>query len=207
MKNQDTKNYASELVLELLVITLFILSSLKSHADEDSKSVPMPLGLGIVEQVQFPKPETDVMGLRFSLGYDRNANMSGFDFGVFGCGVDGYLFGLQLSVILNNIGSATGALQLSGVVNNCLEDFYGIQLAGIANKTDGNIYGGQLGVFNIAHEMVGTQIGVFNQADNALGIQIGVINVANDMRGIQLGVFNVIKNGTLPYLPVINANF
>ena len=199
----DTKKFG----FKLLFFVLFGLASFYSFAGEASNSAPMPIGIGIVEQVQFPNADSDVMGFRFSFLYNRNANVSGLDFGILGCGVDGCLFGMQLSVLLNNIGSANGALQMAGVANNCLEDFYGIQLAGIANKTDGNVYGGQLGLFNITNDMAGTQIGIYNQSNNALGIQIGVINVTNDMRGIQLGVFNVIRNGFLPYLPIINVNF
>lgn len=194
---------AQKLGLELLICALIV--SLSSLAQDSSS--PMPIGLGIVEAVQFPNVDTDVMGLRFSFIYGRNANVSGFDFGICGCGVDGCLFGLQTSVILNNVGSSNGALQIAGIANNCLEDFYGIQLAGVANKTDGNVFGCQLALFNISNDMAGTQIGIYNQANNALGIQIGVINVTNDMRGIQLGVFNVIKNGALPYMPILNANF
>ena len=193
--------------LGLLILMVFGLFSFQSLADDSGNNAPMPIGLGIVEQLQFPNVDTDVMGLRLSLVYGRNANVSGLDFGVFGCGADGSLFGMQLSVILNSVGSANGALQISGIANNCLEDFYGIQLAGIANRTDGNAFGGQLAVFNIANELAGTQIGVYNQADKASGIQIGVINVANDMKGIQIGVFNIIKNGPLPYFLVFNADF
>ena len=203
---QILTNAARRLGMGILVFVLCGLISIESLAVETSSS-PLPIGLGIVEQAQFPNPDADIMGLRFSLGYNRNANVSGLDFGLFGCGVDGFLFGLQFSVLLNNIGSANGALQLSGIANNCLEDFNGIQIASIANKVDGNVYGMQLALFNIANDMSGTQIGVYNQANNALGIQIGVINMANDMKGIQLGVCNVIKNGLIPYMIILNANF
>jgi hypothetical protein len=207
MIHLDLSNDAKKLWMGLLVLALLELTSFKAVAEDSPSSVPWPIGIGIVEQAQFPDVDSDIMGLRFSFVYGRNANVSGLDFGIFGCGVDGCLFGMQLSVILNNIGSANGALQMSGIANNCLEDFYGVQLAGIANKADGGAFGGQLASFNIANDMGGVQIGVYNQAENALGIQIGVINMATEMKGIQLGVFNVIKNGALPYMPILNANF
>ena len=191
-------------ILSLLLCVLFSISSL---AESAFNSVPMPIGLGIVEEVQFPNVDSDIMGLRLSLIYGRNANVSWLDFGVLGCRADGSLFGLQLSAIFNSIGSAYGALQISGIVNNCQEDYYGIQLASIANRTEGNVSGVQLALFNMSNDLSGTQIGVFNQAENAFGIQIGVINMANDMKGIQLGVFNVIKSSSLPCMLIINASF
>lgn len=196
-----------KLRIKLVVFILLGVMPFCSFAENTSKSVAIPIGISLWDNVQFPDADTDIMGMRFCLLYGRHANVSGFDFGVLGCGVDGWLFGLQTSVFLNNVGSANGALQLSGIVNNCLEDFYGIQLAGIASKTGGDVYGGQLALFNISNDLYGTQIGVFNKAENAFGIQLGVINMATDMRGIQLGVFNIIKEGPCPYLPIINMNF
>ena len=183
------------------------LTSVTCTAEPAHRQAPIPVGISIAEEAQFPSAETDIMGFRLCLLYGRHANVSGLDIGVFGCVADGCLFGLQTSGILNSVGSANGALQIAGIANNCLEDFYGAQIAGIANKTDGSVYGGQIGTFNIAKEMGGTQIGVYNKADKAFGVQIGVINWATDMQGIQLGVLNVIKNGPCPYIAIINANF
>ena len=183
------------------------LTSVTCTAEPAHRQVPIPVGISIAEEAQFPSAETDIMGFRLCLLYGRHANVSGLDIGVFGCVADGCLFGLQTSGILNSVGSANGALQIAGIANNCLEDFYGAQIAGIANKTDGSVYGGQIGTFNIAKEMGGTQIGVYNKADKAFGVQIGVINWATDMQGIQLGVLNVIKNGPCPYMTILNMNF
>lgn len=176
-------------------------------AESAYRQTPVPFGISIVEEAQFPSAEADITGFRLCLPYGRHANVSGLDIGVFGCAVDGCLFGLQTSVIMNSVGSANGALQIGGIANNCLEDFYGVQLSGIANKADGSVYGGQLSTFNIAKEVGGTQIGVYNKADKVLGVQIGVINWATDMQGIQLGVLNVIKNSPCPYMTILNMNF
>ena len=193
--------------IKAVVMASACLMSVHCMADTVKRQVPVPLGVCIAEEAQFPNADSDIMGFRLCLLYGRHANVSGLDIGVFGCAVDGCLFGLQTSVILNSVGSANGALQIGGIANNCLEDFYGVQLSGIANKADGSVYGGQLSTFNIAKEVGGTQIGVYNKADTLLGVQIGVINWATDMQGIQLGVLNVIKNGPCPYLPILNANF
>ena len=190
----------------LAVATAYLLS-VYCMADTVKRQMPVPLGISIAEEVQFPSAEMDIMGFRLCLLYGRHANVSGLDIGVFGCVADGCLFGLQTSGILNSVGSANGTLQIAGIANNCLEDFYGVQLSGIANKSDGSVYGGQLSTFNIAKEIGGTQIGVYNKADKIIGVQIGVINWATDMQGVQLGVLNIIKNGPCPYLPILNANF
>ena len=191
----------------LAVASACLLLSVHCIAETEKRQIPIPIGISIAEEAQFPDSQTDIMGFRLCLLYGRHANVSGLDIGVFGCVADGGVFGLQTSGILNSVGSANGALQIAGIANNCLEDFYGAQLSGIANKTDGSVYGGQIGTFNIAKEMGGTQIGVYNKADKAFGVQIGVINWATDMQGIQLGVLNVIKNGSCPYFTIINANF
>lgn len=166
-----------------------------------------PLALCLTDLAEFPTSETDIMGCRLCLIYGRHANVSGVDLGVIGCAVDGCLFGLQLSSVLNDVGSANGTGQLAGIANNCSEDFCGFQIAGIANNTQGGIYGAQIGSFNMAKEMNGTQIGVFNKAENAVGIQLAVINWATEMKGIQLGVINVIEKSPVPYMPVLNMCF
>ena len=199
--SRDRKN------LKLLFFILLCLSSSCLIANDAVRPAQSPIGFSITEEAQFPNAQMDIMGFRLCLLYGRHANVSGFDLGVIGCGVDGCLFGLQMSGILNNVGSGNGALQVAGIANNCLEDFYGAQLSGIVCKAEGGLYGGQLSTFNIAREVGGTQIGVYNKADKVLGVQIGVMNWATDMQGIQLGVLNVIKNGPCPYLPIINVNF
>ena len=197
----------SKKLLMALSVGASVLISDPCAAEPTQRQIPIPFGISIAEEAQFPNAQTDIMGFRLCLLYGRHANVSGLDIGVFGCVADGCLFGLQTSGILNSVGSANGALQIAGIANNCLEDFYGVQLSGIANKADGSVYGGQLSTFNIAKEVGGTQIGVYNKADKVLGVQIGVINWATDMQGVQLGVLNVIKNGLCPYLPILNANF
>lgn len=189
------------------IIVIAMLCATACAFCETQQPQVFPVGIGITDQAEFPTPETDIMGGRLCLVYGRHANVAGLDIGVIGCAVDGSLFGLQTSVVLNNVGSANGAGQLAGIANNCYEDFYGFQLAGIANNTQGGVYGGQIASFNMAKEMNGAQIGVFNKAEKAVGIQIGVINWATEMKGIQLGVLNIIEKSQCPYLPLINANF
>jgi len=191
----------------VLILALAGLFSSYCEAAEPSSAMPFPVGLSLVEQVQYPNAETDIMGLRFCLLYGRHANVSGLDMGVLGCAVDGSLLGLQLSVVLNTVGSANGAVQLSGIVNNSLEDFYGLQLAGLVDLSDGVVYGGQLSCINISKEVSGFQLGLYNQADKVVGLQLGLVNWASEMQGVQIGLLNIIQSGPVPYLPLINANF
>ncbi len=202
-----TKTNNMKYRVKVLTMASVCLLTVCCMADSVKRQVLVPFGVCIAEQIQIPNVDSDVMGFRLCLLYGRHANLSGLDIGVFGCAVDGCMFGLQTSVILNSVGSGNGALQIAGIANNSFEDFYGAQISGIANKTDGSVYGGQISTFNIAKEVGGMQIGVYNKADKVIGVQIGVLNWANDMQGIQLGVLNVIKNGPCPYLPILNANF
>ncbi len=197
MKSNNKKN----------IIAIAVLCATTCAICETQQPQVFPIGIGITDQAEFPVAEADIMGGRLCLVYGRHANVAGLDIGVIGCVVDGSLFGLQTSVLLNNVGSANGAGQIAGIANNCYEDFYGFQVAGIANNTQGCVHGGQIASFNMAKELKGTQIAVFNKAEKAVGIQIGVINWATEMKGIQLGVLNIIENSQCPYLPLINANF
>ena len=197
MKSNNKKN----------IIAIAVLCATTCAICETQQPQVFPIGIGITDQAEFPVAEADIMGGRLCLVYGRHANVAGLDIGVIGCVVDGSLFGLQTSVLLNNVGSANGAGQIAGIANNCYEDFYGFQVAGIANNTQGCVHGGQIASFNMAKELKGTQIAVFNKAEKAVGIQIGVINWATEMKGIQLGVLNIIENRQCPYLPLINANF
>jgi len=197
MKSNNNKN----------IIAIAVLCATTCAICETQQPQVFPIGIGITDQAEFPVAEADIMGGRLCLVYGRHANVAGLDIGVIGCVVDGSLFGLQTSVLLNNVGSANGAGQIAGIANNCYEDFYGFQVAGIANNTQGCVHGGQIASFNMAKELKGSQIAVFNKAEKAVGIQIGVINWATEMKGIQLGVLNIIENSQCPYLPLINANF
>lgn len=188
----------------VLVASLCVTASLFGEVQQ---SQAFPIGLCLTDLAEFPAAETDIMGGRLCLIYGRHANVSGLDLGVIGCSVDGSLFGLQISSVLNNVGSANGAGQLAGIANNCAEDFCGFQVAGVANNVHGGIYGAQIGSFNMAKEMNGVQIGVFNKAEKAVGIQISVINWAREMKGIQLGVINVIEQSPVPYMPILNMCF
>ena len=123
--------------IKVLTVVSACLLSVHCMADAVKRQAPVPFGVSIAEEAQFPNADSDIMGFRLCLLYGRHANVSGLDIGVFGCAVDGCLFGLQSSVILNDIFIGNGSLQLSGVANNCLDDFSGFQISGFANNVGG----------------------------------------------------------------------
>lgn len=168
---------------------------------------PFPLGLALIDPLQIPSSDTSVSGFRLSLVYGRNADVMGLDLGAFVSVADGDVFGLEVSGLLNSVGSASGTIQIAGIANNCYEDFCGCQVSGIANRVGGMLNGGQIGCFNLAGDMGGIQIGVYNKATKASGLQIGVLNEVETMRGIQLGVINIQRNGSVPFMPILNVNF
>lgn len=100
------------------------------------------------------------------------------------------IYGLSLSLGLSEnagcIGTATG---LGGIVNG---DMAGFQ-ANLFNWTRGNFYGFQFGLVNFAEKVVGLQIGIFNYAVK--------------MEGIQIGVVNIIRDGWVPFIPIVNLYF
>ena len=203
MTKKNNRNYR----IKVLTVASACLLSVHCMADTVKRQVPVPLGVSIAEEVQFPNADSDIMGFRLCLLYGRHANVFGFDLGVIGCGVDGCLFGLQTSAFLNDICAGNGAMQLSGIANNCLDDFSGFQISGIVNSVGGIAYGGQCGGFNATKALRGAQIGLFNKAENAYGIQIGVINWTTSLRGVQMGLLNIIEQSSCPYMVLANAYF
>jgi len=193
----------------IVVAATAALLTLNMFADEtDAKKRPSPVGLALLEQAQYPQPNIDILGMRLSIIYGRNANVQGLDIGAFGSGVEGNLFGLQTSGVLNDIGTSSGSMQIAGIVNVCAEDFYGCQISGIANSTAQSLYGGQVSVFNMTQTMYGTQIGVISKCSETQGLQIGLINIAERANGlVQIGLINVIKSNKNQFFPIINLGF
>ncbi len=165
------------------------------------------VGFSIFNPVQFPDSSSEVSGFRLSLVYGKNRVVSGLDISAFVSVVEEDFYGLEGSVLINNIGSSSGALLIAGVANTCYGDFSGLQVACIANYAGGNVTGGQIGSFNSSQDVSGFQIGAFNVATSVVGCQIGVINVAQNIKGLQIGLINVIKSNDYPCLPLFNTHF
>lgn len=204
--NERKNKMKKTIIVAAAVAVMLTVNAFAEGAD--ARKRPSPAGLALLDVLQFPQPDVDILGLRLNIIYGRNANVQGIDIGAFGSGVEGSLFGLQTSGILNDVGSSNGSLQIAGIVNICAEDFYGGQISGIANSTAQALYGGQVSVFNAAQTMYGTQIGVINKCGETQGLQIGLINTAEKAGGLfQIGLINVIKSNKNKFFPIINLGF
>lgn len=194
----------------------------------DASSGGIQLGLGNIVSVLKG-------GDRFSAGSDarfnyarsdkRPAHYTGMQLGLFLNSAD-EMRGLQYAWF--NDACTMKGLQLAPLGNFC-SDGYGVQLAfggqnafgdfigaqiGAINMTFGEMHGFQFGALNFADlknladkEMHGLQFGIFNVAQRMRGLQFGIFNVAQKLCGIQIGALNIITEGTVPVLPVINAQF
>ena len=191
-----------------LIATALLFAAPAMRADDSAEYETIYLvGFSIFNPVQFPVSSSEVSGLRVSLLYGKNRVVSGLDISAFVSVVEEDFYGLEGSVLINNIGSSSGALQIAGVANTCYGDYSGLQVACVANYAEGNLTGGQIGSFNSAKDVSGFQIGAFNVATSVVGCQIGVINVAQKVKGLQIGLINVIKGNDFPCLPLLNTHF
>lgn len=70
-----------------------------------------------------------------------------------------------------------------------------------------NVNGFQTAVFfTESQKMNGLQFSIVNYAEDVGGVQLGVVNMAQK-KGFQIGILNYIKDGMIPFLPVINFKF
>jgi len=150
------------------------------------------LQLSLFDPVQIVHRDDSVRGVRLSVIYGRNANVSGFDWAWIAAHTTGNQKGVQWSLV------------------NLVEgDFLGWQ-AGLVNLTDETFTGYQLGAFNRTQgaSSEGFQWGFVNVAEDISGFQLGLLNYAEKMYGLQIGLINIIKSKeSLPILPIVNWSF
>ncbi|MBP7583427.1 MAG: hypothetical protein KBA61_05310 [Spirochaetes bacterium] len=135
----------------------------------------------------------------------------GFQAGIYNSPLDFY--GVQAGVVNDVSSGATQLFMMGG------GGMHGIQLGALnrARHVDGvqigainrgSVDGMQLAVLlNTGGGVTGTQVGFINIANRTKGLQIGVINYTRQMYGVQIGVINIIREGAVPFLPIINASF
>jgi hypothetical protein len=156
------------------------------------------LGLGIVPPAQFPPSKFSVKGLRLSVLWGRNENVTGIDLGLIGNTTKDSFTGSAVSGIFNlNEGNTTiMGVQLAGITNMNLyrTRIFGIQAALAANIGD-------------TTDIFGVQIGIYNRARTVYGVQIGLINFAKDLHGVQIGLANFNEEGPFTVAPLINVGF
>lgn len=168
-------------------------AGLLTVADEQANGMQFSLlsnkagGTGTCWQIALGCNETgeEYSGLKLALG----ANYAQGDYS-----------GIQMFPLVGNIvrGKSSG-IQLS-LLHNKSESLRGLQFAGLFNHT-GNPYGPEEG-------SSGIQIGAFNVVNGDMkGVQVGAFNYCKQMTGIQIGALNIIREGQIPVLLGINANF
>ncbi len=126
-------------------------------------------------------------GVQASLGFCRSReNLNGLQ----ACG------GVNMSETTN--GFQPGGVNIAGDVN-------GLQMAAITNISK-DINGAQFSIVNSSKKLNGFQASAVNMADGGDGVQLGAVNITNK-RGIQFGLVNYIKDGWVPFLPILNISF
>lgn len=133
-----------------------------------------PFQLSLFPPAQIVPEKESVEGVRLGVIYDKNVNVTGFDFSFIAAHATGNLTGVQWALVGINDGNAMGWQW------------------GAVNLTGGTMKGLQWGLYNQAKRVEGLQLGFVNNTGTIHGLQIGFINIIN--QGGWLPVM-VIANG------------
>ena len=155
-------------------------------------SAQSPIQLSLFDPVQIVKAGSSVEGVRLSLIYTKNANVSFVDLGG-----------------LYNLTTGNGSGVQWAFVPHTKGTFSGWQ-SGLVAVTEGMFTGLQTGTITKAGSGKGVQYGFVNIATSWNGLQLGAVNVADNMKGggLQIGLINVIKQGgKFPVFPIVNWTF
>lgn len=162
----------SKFVFHLTIVLFFIMFFVTEISAQDK-----PVQLALFNPVQVFDENTSITGLRISLIYGKNTQVSGLDWGLINHMTSGVSKGVQFGLV--------------GIVES---DFMGWQDNGV-NITKGKFEGLQWGIVNYAGTVSGVQIGLVNYAANMTkGLQIGLINI-------------IKQGGQFPFFPIVNWAF
>lgn len=144
-------------------ISLSILALLLNFtANSNLSAQTSPVQISILAPIQLFDEDTSIEGLRLSLLYGKNYNVTGFDLGLVSH-TTGEFKGVQFGFI--------------GISDS---DFTGWQ-DNTVNWTKGKFKGLQVGIVNYAKNMTGVQFGLVNYAVYMNeGLQIGLINIIKE---------------------------
>lgn len=79
--------------------------------------------------------------------------------------------------------------------------------ASVFTSLTANVCGLQTAGFYVdAQKMNGLQFSIVNYAEELCGVQLGLVNMSKK-GGFQIGVVNYIKDGAVPFFPIINFKF
>ena len=155
--------------LALLTLLALAAAASSARASEDS-----PFQLALVNPVQVIPEGRGITGVRLSLLYGKNTNVTGLDLSLVAAHATGNFTGVQWALV--------------GIVDR---DFLGWQ-SNFINLTGGKMTGFQYGLYNRAARVEGLQLGLVNQTGTIHGLQIGLVNIIQ--KGGWLPVM-VIANG------------
>lgn len=147
-----------------------------------------PLQVALWQPAQAVPEDWNICGLRLNLIYGKNTEVWGLDMGFANTSTKG-VYGIQAG-LLNGPGTL-GGIGLGAV--NSTEAVKGLQ-AGLINVSEKDTSGAQVSA-------------LYNQSRTVRGLQIGLINAAENIKGVQIGLINRVKDGALPFLPIINPGF
>ncbi len=160
-----------------LLTTFILVASVTVVTRGSAVAQGDPVQLSLFNPVQIVPENQSVSGLRLSLIYGVNANMTGFDWGL----------------VTKTTGTFSG-VQWAGVglVNR---DFTGWQ-ANFVSITDGSFKGLQMsGIYSYANHVNGVQFSLINSAGSMKGIQIGLLNFIK--QGGFMPIFPIVNWGGL----------
>lgn len=145
-------------IISSIMLTILLTFSANSNMSAQTS----PVQLSLLAPIQLFSEDTSIEGLRLSLLYGKNYNVTGFDLGLVSH-TKGEFKGVQF-----------GFLGISD------SDFTGWQNTTI-NLTNGKFKGLQLGFVNYTKNMSGVQFGIVNYAVYMNeGLQIGLINIIEE---------------------------
>lgn len=145
-------------------------------AGAPARAADKPIQLAVFDPVQLVPDTQSVSGLRLTLVYSRNVDVTGFDYSFIATHTTRNFRGVQIAPV-NIVGQNMVGLQWGWV-----------------GLTGGTVHGAQLGIFNKAKRVEGLQLGLVNMTGTIHGLQIGLVNVIE--QGGWLPVM-VIVNGSL----------
>ncbi len=155
------------------VITLVVIIILSSTIPVVASGEAKPIQLSLFDPIQIFPATTDIVGVRLSLLYGRNASVAGLDWG-----------------LVNHTTTGTSKGYQTGLVGISDDRFVGWQ-NNFVNISKKDFEGFQLGFVNIANNANGFQLGFVNYAVKMKGLQIGLVNIIK--QGGQFPVFPIVN--------------
>jgi hypothetical protein len=147
-----------------------------------------PVQLSLLDPIQIVPEAESIRGIRLTLLYGQNQNVSGLDLAFIANRVRGDFRGLQGGLV--------------GIIDGNSE---GVQW-NVVNLSRGDFLGAQVGAFNQTMTGEGVQLGWVNHVRSQYnGLQISFVNYAQRIDGVQIGLVNIIKEGgRFPIFPIVN---